>query len=114
MQLSLKQNRVALGASARRTAVAVRTPVRLCKWDRVENKTGVLLYSFGALTAVWLASTIVSAVNTLPLVPKLFELVGLTYTSWFAYRYLLFQETRDELVRDVEELKQKITGGNLK
>ncbi|KAI8474210.1 MAG: CAAD domains of cyanobacterial aminoacyl-tRNA synthetase-domain-containing protein [Monoraphidium minutum] len=83
------------------------------KWDKVENKTGVILYSAGAVTAVWFSSTIVGAVNTLPLVPKLFELVGLGYTAWFVYRYLLFQSSRDELVKDVDDLKKKITGGDL-
>ena len=41
------------------------------------------------------------------------ELVGLGYTAFFAYRYLLFKESRADLARDVEALKNKITGGEL-
>jgi hypothetical protein len=38
--------------------------------------------------------------NASPLqIPKLFELVGLGYTAWFVYRYLLFQSSREELVK---------------
>jgi len=80
------------------------------KWDRVENKTTVAVYAGGAVVALWLSSTIVGAVNSVPLVPKFLELVGLGYTSWFVYRYLLFKSSREELLEDVEELKRKISG----
>jgi hypothetical protein len=40
--------------------------------------------------------------------PKLFELVGLGYSAWFTYRYLLFKSSREELVEDIETLKKKI------
>ncbi|KAI8469126.1 MAG: CAAD domains of cyanobacterial aminoacyl-tRNA synthetase-domain-containing protein [Monoraphidium minutum] len=83
------------------------------KWDKVENKTGVLAYAGGAVALLWLSSTIVSAIDHIPLVPKLMELVGLGYTAWFVYRYLLFQSSREELVKDVDDLKKKIGGGSL-
>lgn len=80
------------------------------KWDGIENKTNVFIYGGGALVALWLSATIVGAVNTVPLLPKVLELVGLGYTGWFVYRYLLFKESRKELAVDIEELKSKITG----
>merc|ERR1712233_149761 len=80
------------------------------KWDRVENKTSVAVYAGGAVVALWLSSTIVGAVNAVPLLPKLLELVGLGYTSWFVYRYLLFKSSREELLEDIEGLKGKISG----
>ncbi|CAK9196455.1 unnamed protein product, partial [Sphagnum troendelagicum] len=61
------------------------------KWDGVENKTTVGVYAGGAIVALWLSSTIVGAINSLPLLPKLMELIGLGYTGWFIYRYLLFK-----------------------
>eukprot|EP00882_Tetradesmus_deserticola_P001396 GHRQ01001512.1.p2 GENE.GHRQ01001512.1~~GHRQ01001512.1.p2 ORF type:complete len:122 (+),score=35.24 GHRQ01001512.1:225-590(+) len=80
------------------------------KWDRVENKTSVVAYGVGGIVLVWFSGTLVSALNSIPLLPKLLELVGLGYTSWFIYRYLLFKSSREELVKDVDELKKKITG----
>lgn len=53
------------------------------QWDKVENKTGFVLYSAGAFLAVWFSSTLVTALNSIPLLPKFMELVGLGYTSWF-------------------------------
>ncbi|KAK7292758.1 hypothetical protein RJT34_15611 [Clitoria ternatea] len=80
------------------------------KWDAVENKSTVLLYGGGALVAVWLSSILVGAINSVPLLPKIMELVGLGYTGWFVYRYLLFKSSRKELATDIESLKKKITG----
>ncbi|CAK0784513.1 hypothetical protein CVIRNUC_007717 [Coccomyxa viridis] len=80
------------------------------KWDRVENKGSVVVYAGGALVLLWFSSTIVSAVNAVPLLPKLLELVGLGYSAWFVYRYLLFKSSREELLDDIEELKKKVTG----
>ncbi|KAH9564847.1 hypothetical protein CY35_04G046100 [Sphagnum magellanicum] len=80
------------------------------KWDGVENKTTVLVYAGGAVVALWLSSTIVGAVNSVPVLPKLLELIGLGYTGWFVYRYLLFKSNRKELVADIEELKGRVTG----
>ncbi|KAG8391903.1 hypothetical protein BUALT_Bualt01G0235400 [Buddleja alternifolia] len=80
------------------------------KWDAVENKTAVILYGGGAIVAVWLASTVVGAINSVPLLPKLMELVGLGYTGWFVYRYLLFKSSRKELATDIEAIKKKIAG----
>lgn len=45
-----------------------------------------------------------------PQVPRLLELVGLGYTGWFTYRYLLFKSSREELLDDIESLKSKIAG----
>ncbi|KAH7864621.1 hypothetical protein Vadar_031839 [Vaccinium darrowii] len=80
------------------------------KWDAVENKSTVILYGGGAVVAVWLSSIVVGAINSVPLLPKIMELVGLGYTGWFVYRYLLFKQSRKELATDIESLKKKIAG----
>ncbi|KAG8072261.1 hypothetical protein GUJ93_ZPchr0006g40940 [Zizania palustris] len=80
------------------------------KWDAIENKSTVLTYAGGAVVALWLSSVIVGAVNSVPLLPKIMELVGLGYTGWFVYRYLLFKESRKELSDDIESLKKRVAG----
>ncbi|VAI84994.1 unnamed protein product [Triticum turgidum subsp. durum] len=76
----------------------------------IEDKPTFLLYSGGAVVALWLTTVVVGAINSVPLLPKLLELVGLGYTGWFVYRYLLFKESRKELATDIESLKKKIAG----
>ncbi|KFK30701.1 hypothetical protein AALP_AA6G016500 [Arabis alpina] len=80
------------------------------KWDGLENKSTVIIYGGGAIVAVWLSSIVVGAINSVPLLPKVMELVGLGYTGWFVYRYLLFKSSRKELAEDIESLKKKIAG----
>merc|ERR1719352_947475 len=80
------------------------------RWDKVEDKTSVVLYGSGGIVLLWLTSTIVNSVSGIPLLPKLMELVGLSYTAWFTYRYLLMKTTRQELVQDIEDLKKKVSG----
>lgn len=80
------------------------------KWDAVENKSTVLLYGGGALVGLWISSILIGAVNSVPLLPKIMELVGLGYSGWFVYRYLLFKSSRKELATDIETLKKKIAG----
>ena len=82
----------------------------LPQWEKVENKTSVIVYGAGSIVALWLASTVIGALNSIPLLPKVFELVGLTYSAWFTYRYLLFKSSREELVEDIDSLKKKISG----
>ncbi|XP_051130158.1 protein CURVATURE THYLAKOID 1A, chloroplastic-like isoform X3 [Andrographis paniculata] len=82
------------------------------KWDAVENKPTVILYGSGAIVALWFASVVVGAINSIPLVPKMMELVGLGYAGWFVYRYLLFKSSRKELATDIEALKKKISGAD--
>ncbi|KAK8556719.1 hypothetical protein V6N13_064730 [Hibiscus sabdariffa] len=79
---------------------------------KVENEDAysIILYGSGALVAVWLASALVGAIDSIPLFPKLLEIVGLGYTFWFTSRYLIFKKSREELATKVEELKQQIVG----
>lgn len=38
------------------------------QWDAVENKTTVVVYGAGGVVVLWLAATIVGALNSIPLV----------------------------------------------
>ena len=80
------------------------------KWEETENKSTVITYVAGATAVVWLSSTLVGAINVVPLLPKIMELVGLGYYTWFAYRYVLFKESRQELVEQVDALVSRVSG----
>ncbi|KAM3709624.1 hypothetical protein ACB098_02G187600 [Castanea mollissima] len=79
------------------------------KFDSYDTST-ILLYGSGALVALWLSSVFVGAIESIPLFPKLMEIVGLGYTFWFSYRYLIFKKNREELAVKIEELKQQVLG----
>ncbi|XP_009761341.1 uncharacterized protein LOC107811801 [Nicotiana tabacum] len=77
-----------------------------------EDSSSIILFGGAAVTALWLTTAIVGAIDSIPLFPKLLEVVGLGYTVWFSTRYLLFKKNRDELAAKIEELKQEVLGSN--
>ena len=80
------------------------------KWEDTENKSAVVTYVAGAAALVWLSGTVVGAINSIPVLPKVMELVGLGYSSWFVYRYVLYKDSRKELVEQFDALKNKVSG----
>ena len=79
------------------------------KWDETENKGQVITLVAGATAALWVSSSVVGAINYIPLLPKVMELVGLGYSAWFVYRYVLFKESRKELQETVDDLLNKVS-----
>ncbi|KAH6760123.1 CURVATURE THYLAKOID 1D-like protein [Perilla frutescens var. hirtella] len=75
-----------------------------------EDTYSLLVFGGGGAVALWLAAAVVGAIDSIPLFPKMLELIGLGYTIWFSSRYLLFKENRDELVTRVEQIKQQVLG----
>lgn len=53
---------------------------------------------------------VLDAINDIPLLAPVFELVGIGYTAWFVYRYLLKVETRQELSEEFKSLKGQVVG----
>ncbi|MGD1903597.1 MAG: CAAD domain-containing protein [Geitlerinemataceae cyanobacterium] len=64
----------------------------------------------GALIAIYLVAAIVDAINDIPLLSPLFELIGIGYTGWFIFRFLLTAENRAEFSKMVGSFTDKVTG----
>jgi len=77
--------------------------------DAIENKPLAALYAGGAVIALVTLNGIVASFESIPLLPKVMELVGVSYSVWFAYRYLLTASSRKELMQDIDEVKAKIS-----
>jgi CAAD domains of cyanobacterial aminoacyl-tRNA synthetase len=65
---------------------------------------------FGSIISVKLTLALLSAVNDIPLLEPTFELIGLSYTIWFVYRYLLKASNRQELSQEIDKLKGQVVG----
>lgn len=65
---------------------------------------------FGGIVTVKMTLALLDAVDDIPLLAPLFEMVGFGYTIWFVYRYLLKAESRQELGKEVENIKGQIVG----
>ncbi|UNU24465.1 CAAD domain-containing protein [Microcoleus vaginatus] len=53
---------------------------------------------------------VLGALNDVPLVAPIFELIGMGYTGWFVYRYLLKASDRQELLTEIDSLKEQVVG----
>lgn len=63
----------------------------------------IVAYATAALIALTVLRAVVAAVDSIPLLPGVLELVGLSYTVWFFWRYVIFKESRQELLDEIEE-----------
>ncbi|CAF1710174.1 hypothetical protein HID58_056387 [Brassica napus] len=77
-----------------------------------DNTYSIVLYGFGSVLAIYLTSAIVGSLESVPLLPKLMEVVGLGYTLWFTTRYLLFKSNREELKTKISEIKKQVLGSD--
>ncbi|MGF1567830.1 MAG: CAAD domain-containing protein [Nodosilinea sp.] len=65
-----------------------------------------------AIIAVKLVLALLGAVNDVPLLAPTFELIGLLYSGWFLYRYLLKASNREELLNDITSVRDQVLGKN--
>ncbi|MEH1874516.1 CAAD domain-containing protein [Nostoc sp.] len=64
----------------------------------------------GGILGVKVLLAILDALNDIPLVAPTFELIGIGYSAWFVYRYLLKASTRKELTTEITTLKSQVVG----
>lgn len=72
---------------------------------------GSLGWIFLALISVKLMLALLGAINDIPLLSVLLELIGLGYGIWFIYRYLLTAATRQELSGEIQNFKKQVFDG---
>ncbi|PSO77392.1 MAG: hypothetical protein BRC41_07565 [Cyanobacteria bacterium QH_9_48_43] len=63
-----------------------------------------------AIVTLRITFAVLDAINGIPLLAPLFELVGLGYGGWFTYRYLLRASNRKELGEEFNNLKEQVVG----
>ncbi|XP_065865285.1 protein CURVATURE THYLAKOID 1C, chloroplastic [Euphorbia lathyris] len=79
-------------------------------WDSPEDRFALFGFGFAAIVGVWASANLVSAVDKLPLIPNAMELIGILYSTWFVYRYLLFKPDREELFQIINKSVSAILG----
>jgi hypothetical protein len=63
-----------------------------------------------AFVAVKVTLAVIDSLNDIPLLSPTFELIGISYTGWFIYRYLLRASSRQELSKEIQSLKAQVLG----
>ncbi|MCU0570483.1 MAG: SRPBCC family protein [Oculatellaceae cyanobacterium Prado106] len=79
-------------------------------WHHYRATFVALGYVILAFIAVQFVFTIIGFITSIPLMSPLFELVGIGYTGWFVYRYLLTASDRQQLYQKINAIKKDILG----
>ncbi|KNA21510.1 hypothetical protein SOVF_042570 [Spinacia oleracea] len=79
-------------------------------WDDPEDRIAVVGLGLTAVIAFWASLNVIAAVDKLPVIPGFLEFVGILFSSWFVYRYLLFKPDREELFRNLNKSIANILG----
>ncbi|KAF6161659.1 hypothetical protein GIB67_017297 [Kingdonia uniflora] len=79
-------------------------------WESSEDRPALVGLGFTAIVALWASTNLVVAIDKLPVIPSTFELIGILYSSWFVYRYLLFKPDREELFQSINKSLSDILG----
>ncbi|KAH9603353.1 hypothetical protein KSS87_006315 [Heliosperma pusillum] len=79
-------------------------------WDKPEDRVAVIGLGLTAIIAIWASSNFISAIDKLPVIPSFFEFIGILYSSWFVYRYLVFKPDREELFSSINKSISNILG----
>ncbi|KAI3802699.1 hypothetical protein L1987_30840 [Smallanthus sonchifolius] len=72
-------------------------------WDKPEDLVALIGVGFGSVVALWASLSVLAAIDKLPVVPGVFELIGVLFSTWFIYRYLLFKPDRKELAQIIKK-----------
>lgn len=79
-------------------------------WDKSEDRVGVIGLGFAAIVALWASANLISAIDSLPIIPGLLEFIGILFSLWFTYRYLLFKPNREEFAQLINKYISDIWG----
>ena len=69
-----------------------------------------LLLLLSVAVSVYITLAVLDAINNIPLLAPVFELVGLGYGVWFTWRYLWQASTRKELWAELDAVKAQVFG----
>ncbi|KAI3945219.1 hypothetical protein MKX01_034980 [Papaver californicum] len=76
-------------------------------WDKSEDRIAIVGLGFAGIVGFWALTNVVSAIDNLPILPSTLEFIGILFSWWFTYRYLLFKPDREELSQIVKNQFQK-------
>ncbi|KAK4751649.1 hypothetical protein SAY87_020447 [Trapa incisa] len=79
-------------------------------WDNVEDKYAVTSLGVAGFVALVGSNGMILAIERLPLIPGILEVVGIGYTGWFAYKNLIFKPDREALLRKLKDTYRDIIG----
>ncbi|XP_020702074.1 protein CURVATURE THYLAKOID 1C, chloroplastic [Dendrobium catenatum] len=79
-------------------------------WDNYEDRIALGGLGFASIVAFWASLNLISIIDKLPVIPSVLEFIGIFFSWWFIYRYLLFKPDREELYKIIKNSLTDILG----
>ncbi|MBD2494982.1 CAAD domain-containing protein [Nostoc sp. FACHB-280] len=79
-------------------------------WQAYQLPLIAVVLVLAATVILRVAIAILNAINDLPLLEPTLELIGIVYSTWFVFRYLLQASTRQELWAEIRALTAQTLG----
>lgn len=94
-------------------------------WEQIQNQINAFPKQLNQSTLTWLGIVVfgfftlnillafILTLDKFPLVPSFLKLVGVGYTGWFIYRYVITQQKRQTLQALIKQKKQELIGSGI-
>ncbi|HEY9650088.1 MAG TPA: CAAD domain-containing protein [Coleofasciculaceae cyanobacterium] len=79
-------------------------------FEDYKRPLGTIGIIIGAIIFIKVMLALLDAIDDIPLISPTLELIGIGYTAWFVYRYLLRASNRQELMEEFKSLKNQVLG----
>ncbi|XP_066312609.1 protein CURVATURE THYLAKOID 1C, chloroplastic-like [Miscanthus floridulus] len=79
-------------------------------FSTAEDIFGLAGIGFAAIAALWASVNLIEIIDKLPVLPLLFELVGILVAWLFIYNNLLFKPKREEFLKNIKNSVSQILG----
>ncbi|KAL9169775.1 hypothetical protein ABFS82_04G100500 [Erythranthe guttata] len=109
---TIKERQDRLGVIAKATGESSDSSIvkSVLNWDKSEDRVALVALGFAGVVGFWASINLVTSIEKIPVVPGVLELIGLLFSSWFTYRYLLFKPDRQELSQAISKSISDILG----
>lgn len=79
-------------------------------YEQYKSPLTVVGLIFASIISLKVLLGVVNELNDIPLLAPTFELIGIGYTVWFVYRYLLRSSNRQQLGQEIQAIKEQVFG----
>ena len=78
------------------------------KWADTEDKPTVITLAAAGLVTLIVTSSLLGALDNVPFLPGILELIGIGYSGFFLYKNVFKAEDREALLKKIDETKSKV------
>ncbi|MDF0556602.1 CAAD domain-containing protein [Kamptonema sp. UHCC 0994] len=79
-------------------------------YQQYKSQLTILGLVLASIIAFKILLGVLDELNEIPFLEPTFEIIGIAYSSWFIYRYLVRSSNRQELYQNLQILKEQVLG----